>query len=425
LTEELNSREHRAAAEAIVSAVAAERTTMVASLIRLTGDWDLAEDCVQDAVEKALARWETDGLPRSPAAWLTTVARNRALDVLRRRRTERAKLQELAILDAMGTPDGAPGDPQDPLGDDRLRLIFTCCHPALALDSRVALTLKTVAGLGTAEIARAFLVSESTLSQRLLRSKRKITHAGIPYRVPPDELLAERTSGVLAVLYLIFNEGYGRQDDHLALEARRLIRLLVDLMPDEDEARGLLALVTFQVARRSTRFDAAHDLVPMEEQDRSRWDAALIGEGLRDLRRAASSGRPPGRYRLQAEIAACHATAPVAESTPWTAIVRLYDALLVAQPSPVIALNRAIAVGFRDGYDAGLAELDTLDGPALAGYYLLPAARADFLRRLGRSDEAQRAYETALRLTPPHQPEWRLLQRRLAESTDALAAGCG
>jgi RNA polymerase sigma-70 factor (ECF subfamily) len=289
----------------------------------------------------------------------------------------------------------------------------------------VALTLKTVAGLGTAEIARAFLVSESTLSQRLLRSKRKITHAGIPYRVPPDELLAERTSGVLAVLYLIFNEGYGRQDDHLALEARRLIRLLVDLMPDEDEARGLLALVTFQVARRSTRFDAAHDLVPMEEQDRSRWDAALIGEGLRDLRRAASSGRPPGRYRLQAEIAACHATAPAAESTPWAAIVRLYDALLVAQPSPVIAMNRAIAVGFRDGYDAGLAELDTLDGPALAGYYLLPAARADFLRRLGRSDEAQRAYETALRLTPPHQPEWRLLQRRLAESTDALAAGCG
>jgi RNA polymerase sigma-70 factor (ECF subfamily) len=415
LTQELNSREHRAAAEAIVSAVAAERTTMVASLIRLTGDWDLAEDCVQDAVEKALARWETDGLPRSPAAWLTTVARNRALDVLRRRRTERAKLQEVAVLDAMGTPDSTPGDPQDPLGDDRLRLIFTCCHPALALDSRVALTLKTVAGLSTAEIARAFLVSESTLSQRLLRTKRKITHAGIPYRVPPAELLAERTSGVLAVLYLIFNEGYGHPDDHLIIEARRLIRLLVDLMPDEDEARGLLALVTFQTARRSTRFDAGGDLVPMEEQDRSQWDTALVEEGLRHLRRAASSKRPPGRYRLQAEISACHATAPNPESTPWAAIVPLYDALLVAQPSPVVALNRAIAVGFRDGYDAGLAEVDALDGPALAGYYLLPAARADFLRRLGRSDEAQRAYEVALRLTPPHQPEWRLLQRRLAE----------
>jgi RNA polymerase sigma-70 factor (ECF subfamily) len=411
LTEELNSREHRAAAEAIVSAVAAERTTMVASLIRLTGDWDLAEDCVQDAVEKALARWETDGLPRSPAAWLTTVARNRALDVLRRRRTERAKLQEVAILDAIGTPDSA-----DPLGDDRLRLIFTCCHPALALDSQVALTLKTVAGLSTAEIARAFLVSESTLSQRLLRTKRKITHAGIPYRVPPAELLAERTSGVLAVLYLIFNEGYGHHDDHLIIEARRLIRLLVDLMPDEDEAHGLLALVTFQTARRSTRFDAGGDLVPMEEQDRSQWDTALVEEGLRHLRRAASSGRPRGRYRLQAEISACHATAPDAESTPWAAIVPLYDALLVAQPSPVIALNRAIAIGFRDGYDAGLAELDALDGPALAGYYLLPAARADFLRRLGRSDEAQRAYGTALRLTPPHQPEWRLLQRRLDDA---------
>jgi RNA polymerase sigma-70 factor (ECF subfamily) len=315
----------------------------------------------------------------------------------------------------MGTPDSTPGDPQDPLGDDRLRLIFTCCHPALALDSRVALTLKTVAGLSTAEIARAFLVSESTLSQRLLRTKRKITHAGIPYRVPPAELLAERTSGVLAVLYLIFNEGYGHPDDHLIIEARRLIRLLVDLMPDEDEARGLLALVTFQTARRSTRFDAGGDLVPMEEQDRSQWDTALVEEGLRHLRRAASSKRPPGRYRLQAEISACHATAPDTESTPWAAIVPLYDALLVAQPSPVVALNRAIAVGFRDGCDAGLAEVDALDGPALAGYYLLPAARADFLRRLGRSDEAQRAYEVALRLTPPHQPEWRLLQRRLAE----------
>jgi RNA polymerase sigma-70 factor, ECF subfamily len=409
----LTTREHSATAEAITSAVAAERTTMVASLIRLTGDWDLAEDCVQDAVEKALARWQQDGLPRSPAAWLTTVARNRALDVLRRRQTERAKLQEVAIMDAMG-PDGDAH--QDPLSDDPLRLIFTCCHPALALDSQVALTLKTVAGLSTAEIARAFLVSESTLSQRLLRTKRKITQAGISYRVPPAELLAERTSGVLAVLYLIFNEGYGHHDDHLIIEARRLIRLFVDLMPDEDEARGLLALVTFQTARRSTRFDADGDLVPMEEQDRSKWDTALVEEGLRHLRRAASSGRPPGRYRLQAEISSCHATAPDAGSTPWAAIVPLYDALLVAQPSPVIALNRAIAVGFRDGYDAGLTELDALDGPALAGYYLLPAARADFLRRLSRSDEAQRAYETALRLTPSYQPEWRLLQRRLEDA---------
>jgi RNA polymerase sigma-70 factor, ECF subfamily len=398
-------------AGAVPSPVAGERTAIVASLIGLTGDWDLAEDCVQDAVEKALARWPGDGLPRSPAAWLTTVARNRALDVLRRRQTERAKLQEMAIMDTMGS--GGDSDP-DPLADDVLRLIFTCCHPALPLDGRVALTLRTVAGLSTAEIARAFLVSESTLSQRLLRTKRKIAHAGIPYRVPPDELLAERTSGVLAVLYLIFNEGYGRHDDHLAVEARRLVRLLVDLMPDEDEARGLLALVTFQTARRSTRFDAGGDLVPMEEQDRSRWDLDLVEEGLRQLRRAASSGRPAGRYRLQAQIAACHATARDAEATDWSTIVALYDALLVAQPSPVVALNRAIAVGFRDGFRAGLVELDALDATALAGYFLLPAARADFLRRLGRIDEARLAYTTALDLTHPYRPEWRLLQRRLS-----------
>ena len=385
---------------------------MVASLIRLTGDWDLAEDCVQDAVERALVRWPYDGMPRSPAAWLTTVARNRALDVLRRRQTERAKLQQRAIMDEMAQ-GGAMAT--DPTSDDRLRLIFTCCHPALALDGRVALTLKTVAGLSTAEIARAFLVSESTMSQRLLRTKRKITNAAIPYRVPPDELLAERTSGVLLVLYLIFNEGYGQHEDHLAAEALRLARLLVDLMPGEDEAHGLLALVSFQMSRRSTRFDANGDLVPMEEQDRSRWDPALMAAGHQHLRRAARSGRPPGPYRLQAQIAACHATAAAAEATDWGTIVALYDALLAAQPSPVIALNRAIAVGFRDGYQAGLAELDALDATALAGYHLLPSARADFLRRLDRTDEARDAYLEALHLVPAGQPQRRLLQRRLNE----------
>ncbi len=408
----MTTHAHRATAEAIASAVAAERTGMVASLIRLTGDWDLAEDCVQDAAARALVHWPHDGIPRSPAAWLTTVARNRALDVLRRRRTERAKLQQRAIVDEMG-PGGALQT--DPRSDDRLRLIFTCCHPALALDGRVALTLKTVAGLSTAEVARAFLVSEPTMSQRLLRTKRKISNAAIPYRVPPDELLAERTSGVLVVLYLIFNEGYGRHEDHLAVEALRLTRLLVDLMPGEDEARGLLALVTFQMSRRSTRFDVHGDLVPMEEQDRSRWDTALIEEGHRHLRRAASSGRPPGPCRLQAQIAACHAEAASAEATAWGTIVTLYGALLAAQPSPVIALNRAIAVGFRDGYEAGLGELDALDATPLAGYYLLPSARADFLRRLGRIDEAQRAYLAALHLAPAGQPEHRLLRRRLTE----------
>jgi len=407
-----------AAAEAITSVVAAERAGLVATLIRLTGDWDLAEDCVQDAVEKALARWPYDGVPRSPGAWLTTVARRRALDVLRRRTSERAKLQEVAVMEARADkPAGARVEGwRDPMSDDLLRLIFTCCHPALALDGRVALTLKTVAGLSTAEIARAFLVSEATLSQRLLRTKRKIAHAGIPYRVPPDDLLAERTSGVLAVLYLIFNEGYGRAEEHLAGEALRLTRLLVDLMPDEDEARGLLGLVTLQQARRATRFDADGVPLPMEEQDRSRWDRDLIDEGCRQLRLARGAARPPGAYRLQAEIAACHATAPDAASTPWAAIVELYDALLVARPSPVIELNRAIAIGFRDGPDAGLAALDGLAG--LDGYALLPAARGDFLRRLGRNADARREYAAALALTPDTRPERPLLERRLAEVSD-------
>ncbi len=397
------------AADAVASVVADEQARLVAGLIRVTGDWDLAEDCVQDAVETALSRWPADGLPRNPAAWLTTVARNRALDVLRRRATERSKLQEAALMAEQ------PGPDEDPFSDDLLRLLFTCCHPALALDNRVALTLRIVAGLSTAEIARAFLVSEATLSQRLLRTKRKIEHAGIPYRVPPPELLAERTGGVLAVVYLVFNEGYSRRDDALITEARRLARLLVDLMPDEDEARGLLALVTFSAARRSTRFDVHGDLVPMEEQDRTRWDAGLVDEGLWHLRRAATTGRPPGTYRLQAGIAACHATARTAEATDWAAVVTLYDGLLVAQPSPVVALNRAIAIGFRDGYDAGLDEIAALDDPALAAYYLVPAARADLLRRLGRTEEALAAYAKALDLVPPDGPEARLLQRRIGE----------
>ncbi|CAN5593629.1 sigma-70 family RNA polymerase sigma factor [soil metagenome] len=397
------------AAHVVASVVADELARLVAGLIRVTGDWDLAEDCVQDAVETALSRWRVDGLPRNPAAWRTTVARNRALDVLRRRATERSKLQEAALM------DDRPGHDEDPFSDDLLRLVFTCCHPALALDNRVALTLRTVAGLSTAEIARAFLVPEATLSQRLLRTRRKIEHAGIPYRVPPPELLAERTSGVLAVVYLVFNEGYSRRDDALIREALRLARLLVALMPDEDEARGLLALVTFAAARRSTRFDVHGELVPMEEQDRSRWDRTLVDEGLWHLRRAASDGRPPGPYRLQAGIAACHATATEADATDWAAVVELYDGLLVAQRSPVVALNRAIAIGFRDGYAVGLSELAGLDDPALTSYYLVPAARADFLRRLGRTGEALAAYAAALDLVPPDGAEARMLLRRVGE----------
>ena len=387
---------------AALTAVADERAAILATLIRVTGDWELAEDCVQDAVERALSRWPVEGVPDSPAAWLTTVARNRAIDLFRRRATERAKLQEVALMDE---PQGSP--------DDLLRLIFTCCHPALPIESRVALTLRAVAGLSTAEIARAFLVAEATMSQRLLRAKGKIAHAGIPYRVPAPEQLAERTSGVLAVLYLVFNEGYGRRNADLAAEALRLCRLLVDLMPTEDEARGLLALVLLQQARRATRFDDNGDVVPMEEQDRSRWDEVMVAEGLWHLRRAASSGRPPGPYRLQASIAACHAEAVDAASTDWARIVTLYDALAVAQPSAVIDLNRAIAWGFLNGFQAGLDALGGLDA-TLAGYYLLPAARGDFLRRLGRSEEARTAYTTALELAPG-EAERRFLERRLAE----------
>jgi RNA polymerase sigma-70 factor, ECF subfamily len=401
-----------AAADAVAAAVAAARTTMVASLIRVTGDWDLAEDCVQDAAERALVHWPATGMPRSPAAWLTTAAKNRALDVLRRRRTEQAKLQQRAILGEMSP--GATGE-MGSQPDDRLRLIFTCCHPALPLDGQVALTLKTVAGLSTAEIAQAFLVSEAAMSQRLLRTKQKIAHARIPYRVPPAELLGERTGGVLAVIYLIFNQGYGQPGGHLAAEALRLARLLAGLMPAEDEVNGLLALIEFQMSRRRARFDSHGDFVPIEEQDRGRWDTALIEEGTRHLHRAARSGRPPGPYRLQAQIAGCHAAATTAEATAWDTIAALYDALLAAQPSPVVALNRAIAVGFRDGYEAGLAALAALDEKALAGYYLLPAARADFLRRLGRRDEARRAYLAALELAPAGEPGQRLLRRRLTE----------
>ena len=397
--------------EALAAAVSTERVAVVATLIRVTGDWDLAEDCVQDAVEKALARWPVEGAPRNPAAWLTTVARNRALDVLRRRQTERTKLAEVAIMDELERRGGAP---EGTLSDDRLRLIFTCCHPALPVESRVALTLKTVAGLRTPEIARAFLTSEATLSQRLLRARRKISNAAIPYRVPPDHLLPERTTGVLAVIYLIFNAGYDAPDGDLATEALRLARLLVDLLPD-DEVRGLLALILFQHARRAARFDAAGDLVPMEEQDRGAWDRALIDEGRLHLRRASSAGRPPGTYRLQAEIAGCHATAPDAGSTDWTAIVNHYDALLAAQPSPVIALNRAIAIGLCDGPVAGLMELESLAGaPELAAYHLLPATRADFLRRLGRTAEASAAYREAHDLAPT-EADRRFIRRRMRE----------
>jgi RNA polymerase sigma-70 factor, ECF subfamily len=384
----------------------------------MTGNWDLAEECAQDAFAVALERWPRDGVPRSPGAWLTTTARNRALDRLRRTTTEAAKLQEAAVLSHSDEPedDGDDGT----VRDDRLRLIFTCCHPALPLEARVALTLRTLAGLTTAEIARAFLVAEPTMAKRLVRAKGKIRHAAIPYRVPPAHLLPERTGGVLGVLYLLFNEGYAatagadlvRQG--LCAEAIRLARVLAALMPDEPEVLGLLALVVLQHARRAARVDDAGELVTLEDQDRARWDASEIDEGLGLLDAALRHDRA-GPYQLQAAIAACHATAADAADTDWARIATLYGRLAEVVPSAVVELNRAVAVAMADGPAAGLKLVEALQASeALAGYYLLPATRADLLRRLERPAEAAVHYREALDLAATD-AERRYLARRLAE----------
>jgi RNA polymerase sigma-70 factor (ECF subfamily) len=401
-----------------------EQGRAVATLIRVTGDFDLAEEAVQDAFISALETWPSRGVPSNPGAWITTTARNRAIDRLRRRRRLVEKTEQLARestleaeLRAIGTD---PTDAAMPIADDRLRLIFTCCHPALAMDARVALTLRTLGGLTTPEIARAFLVPEPTLAQRLVRAKRKIRDAGIPYRVPPAELLPERLAGVLHVLYLVFNEGYAASSGdalirrELCTEAIRLTRVVVELLPDEPEARGLLALMLLHDARRDARVDEAGQLVLLDDQDRSRWDPARIAEG-RALIAAALAEQRPGPYQVQAAIAALHDEAATAAQTDWPQIALLYRRLLEMTPSPVIELNLAAAVAMADGPAVGLAMMDGIAATGeLEAYPYLHASRADLLRRLGRWSEADAAYRRALTLTT-NGAERSFLERRLTE----------
>jgi RNA polymerase sigma-70 factor (ECF subfamily) len=368
----------------------------VAALIRVFGDIDLAEDAVQEAFTVALRKWPLEGLPPNPGGWITTTARTRAIDRLRRESRERELLSALAVL-SPGNEDPGVHEEMAPVQDDRLRLIFTCCHPALSTEAQIALTLRLLGGLSTAEVARSFLVAEPTMAQRLVRAKHKIKAARIPYRVPADHELPQRLRAVLTVVYLVYNAGLSRPAERgLCSEAIRLARILATLMPDEPEVAGLLALLLLNESRRASRTRPDGSLVLLGEQDRTHWDRALIEEGQAIVRRCLRRNQP-GPHQLQAAINAVHADAATVEETDWSQIVALYDQLLAVAPTPVVALNRAIAIGEVHGPCAALALVDGLD---LDAYYAFHATRADLLRRLGRNSEAAAAYERAAAMAP-------------------------
>ncbi|MGW4665380.1 RNA polymerase sigma factor [Streptosporangium sandarakinum] len=433
-----------AVAGAVAAAGADAYPRIVAALIRVTSDWTLAEDCAQEAMTLALQRWPREGVPGNPGGWLMTVARNRAIDVLRRASVERRKLAELAALALTDPGPASEEPPAEEVVDDRLRLIFTCCHPALSMEARVALTLRTVCGVPTADIARVFLVGESAMTRRLTRAKTRIADAGIPYRVPTGPALAERLPGVLAVLYLLFTHGYNADGrPAFADEAIRLARLLRELMPGEGEVTALLALFLFQHSRRDARRDDRGDLLTLDRQDRRRWDRAAIAEGLRLLAETpqggpyapeggayAPQGDPytsqDGPYALQARIAARHATAASADATDWPAIAACYDRLAGIQPSPVVELNRAVAHGYAHGPEAGLALLAGVRaGGALDGHPLVVAAEADLTaRRGGREDRDRAAALFRQAAAAAHsEPERRALLDRADESARRHPAG--